>query len=139
MTIPQVQNVDEARQVLQAFAAAQVNVWSPSNRAGTAIAMLMIEDPGALAQVKAFAKLKGISILACGIGSMTQALGGDRHRGEQAAQAVLAETKRIKVPNMITADNEDVERRVEEGFLALLMFDAQADTAIKIGRAAAGR
>lgn len=139
VTVPHVESVDEAREVLKAFAAAKVNVWSPSNPAGDKIAMLMIEDPGALAQVKAFADLKGISLLACGIGSMTQALGGDRQKGEAATQTVLAETKRVKLPNMITANAQDVGQRVKEGFLGLLMQGAQADDAIKVGRAAAGR
>jgi 2-keto-3-deoxy-L-rhamnonate aldolase RhmA len=131
--------VDEARRVLQAFDTANVNVWSPSNPAGEKIAMLMIEDPGALAQVRALADLKGVSVLACGIGSMTQALGGDRQKGEDATQTVLAETKRVKVPNMITANVQDVEKRIKEGFLGLLMQGAQADEAIKVGRAASGR
>jgi 2-keto-3-deoxy-L-rhamnonate aldolase RhmA len=139
VTVPHVQNVDEAKRVLQAFQAAKVNIWSPSNPKGEKIAMLMIEDAGALAQVKEIADLKGISVLACGIGSMTQALGGDRQKGEEATQKVLAETKRVKVPNMLTANSQDVEKRIKEGFLALLMQGAQADEAIKIGRAAAGR
>ena len=139
VTVPHVQNVDEAKGVLQAFQAANVNIWSPSNPRGEKIAMLMIEDAGALAQVKDIADLKGISVLACGIGSMTQALGGDRQKGEEATQTVLAETKRVKVPNMLTANSQDVEKRIKEGFLALLMQGAQADEAIKIGRAAAGR
>jgi 2-keto-3-deoxy-L-rhamnonate aldolase RhmA len=139
VTVPHVQSVEEARQVMQAFQAAKVNVWSPSNPGGDKIAMLMIEDPGALAQVKGFADLKGISVLACGIGSMTQALGGDRQKGEEATQTVLAETTRVKVPNMITANAQDVEKRIKEGFLGLLMQGAQADEAIRVGRAAAGR
>jgi hypothetical protein len=40
---------------------------------------------------------------------------------------------------MLTANVKDVETRVKEGFLALLMQGAQADEAIKIGRSAAGR
>lgn len=139
VTVPHVENIDEANRVLQAFRAAKVNVWSPSNPRGEKIAMLMIEDPGALAQVKQFADLKGVSVLACGIGSMTQALGGDRAKGEEATQQVLAETKRARIPNMLTANSQDVEKRLKEGFLALLMQGAQADEAIKIGRAAAGR
>jgi 2-keto-3-deoxy-L-rhamnonate aldolase RhmA len=139
VTVPHVTSVDEAKQVLAAFQAANVSIWSPSNPAGEKIAMLMIEDPGALAQAKEIADLKGISILACGIGSITQALGGDRQKGEEATQKVLAETKRVKVPNMLTANSQDVEKRIKEGFLGLLMQGAQADEAIKIGRAAAGR
>lgn len=139
VTVPHVESVEEARQVLAAFAAAKVNVWSPANPAGDKIAMLMIEDPGALAQVHAIAQLEGISVLACGIGSMTQALGGDRRKGEEATQQVLAATRRVKVPNMLTANVQDVERRIKEGFLALLMQGPQADEAIAIGRRAAGR
>jgi 2-keto-3-deoxy-L-rhamnonate aldolase RhmA len=139
VTVPHVESVAEAKRVLDAFRQTGVNVWSPSNPAGDKIAMLMIEDPGALAQTKEIADLKGISLLACGIGSMTQALGGDRAKGEEATQKVLAETRRVKVPNMLTANAQDVEKRIKEGFLALLMQGQQADEAIKIGRVAAGR
>lgn len=139
VTVPHVQSVDEAKRVLEAFREAKVDVWSPSNPGGEKIAMLMIEDPGALAQAKELADLKGISVLACGIGSMRQAFGGDQQKGEEATQKVLAETKRVKVPNMLTANAQDVEKRIKEGFLALLMQGAQADEAIKLGRAAAGR
>jgi 2-keto-3-deoxy-L-rhamnonate aldolase RhmA len=139
VTVPHIETVDEAKRVLDAFRAAGVDVWSPSNPKGDKIAMLMIEDPGALAQAKEIADLKGISVLACGIGSMTQALGGDRAKGEEATQKVLAETKRVKVPNMLTATAQDVEKRIKQGFLALLMQGQQADEAITLGRAAAAR
>ena len=39
----------------------------------------------------------------------------------------------------LTANAVDVEHRVAEGFLALLMQGAEADEAIRIGRIAAGR
>jgi len=114
-------------------------VWSPSNPDGETIAMLMLEDPAAVAQAKEVADLKGVSILACGIGSLTQALGGDRAGAEAGTQQVLAQAKRAKIPDMLTANPRDVEQRVKEGFLALLMQGPTADEAIKIGRAAAGR
>jgi len=85
------------------------------------------------------ADLKGMSILACGIGSLTQALGGDRAGAEAGTQRVLAESKRAKIPNMLTANAKDIEQRIKEGFLALLMQGPTADETIKIGRAAAGR
>ena len=139
VTIPHVQNVDEARQAIAVFADAKANVWSPSNPGGTKIAMLMLEDPAAVAQAKEVADLKGISVLACGIGSLTQALGGDRAGAEAATQKILAETKRVKIADMLTANPQDVEQRVKEGFLALLMQGPTADDAITIGRRAAGR
>jgi 2-keto-3-deoxy-L-rhamnonate aldolase RhmA len=139
VTIPHVTSVDEAKLAIGFFQAAKANVWSPANPKGEKLAMLMIEDPGALAQATAFADLKGYSILACGIGSLTQALGGDRAGAEKGTQTILAETKRVKLVNMLTASPKDVEQRVKEGFLALLAQGASADETIKLGRAAAGR
>ena len=101
--------------------------------------MLMLEDPAAVAQARDVADLKGYSILACGIGSLAQALGGDRAGAEAGTQKVLAEAKRAKLADMLTANPQDVAQRVKEGFLALLMQGPTADEAITIGRAAAGR
>jgi 2-keto-3-deoxy-L-rhamnonate aldolase RhmA len=139
VTVPHIRDLDEAKLALSFFAAAKANVWSPKNPKGTKLAMLMLEDPKAIDQRTAIADLPGVSILACGIGSLTQALGGDRAGAEAGTQQVLVETKRVKIANMLTANAKDVEQRVKEGFLALLMQGAQADDAIKIGRAAAGR
>lgn len=139
VTVPHVRGLDEATQVLGFFRDAKADVWSPSNPKGEKIAMLMLEDPNAVAQAKQIADLKGLSILACGIGSLTQALGGDRAGAEAATQSILAETKRVRIANMLTAGTQDVEKRVNEGFLALLMQGSSADEAIGIGRAASGR
>src|SRR6187455_1837970 len=139
VTIPHIRDIDEAKLALSFFTAAKANVWSPKNPKGTKLAMLMLEDPKAIAQRKEIADLPGLSILACGIGSLAQALGGDRAGAEAGTQQVLVETKRVKVANMLTANAKDVEQRVKEGFLALLMNGPQADEAITIGRAAAGR
>jgi creatinine amidohydrolase len=139
VTIPHVQNVDEAKQAIGFFADAKANVWSPSNPGGDKLAMLMIEDPGALQQTTQIADLKGYSILACGIGSLTRALGGNREAGEAGTRKVLAESQRVKLPNMLTATPDDVEQRVREGFLGILAQGPRADEAIRIGLAAAGR
>ena len=99
----------------------------------------MLEDPKAIAQRKEIADLKGLSILACGIGSLAQALGGDRAGAEAGTQQVLVETRRVRIANMLPASAKDVEQRVKEGFSAILGQGPQADEMIKIGRAAAGR
>ena len=75
-------------------------------------------------------------MLACGIGSLTGALKGDRVAAEKSNQELLTETKRVKLVNMITANKDDVAQRVKEGFLGLLVPN---DEVIKAGRAAAGR
>ena len=139
VVLPHVRGADEARQAIGFFEAAGADVWSPVNPEGKVLAMLMIEDPGALAEVEAIADTPGYSILACGIGSLTRALEGDREAAEAGNQEVLAHARRAGLPDMITADAEDVARRIEEGFLALLMSGPEADEAIRVGRAAAGR
>ena len=139
VTIPHIRTLDEARQAIGFFRDAKANVWSPKNPRGEKLAMLMLEDPAAVAQAKEIAALDGLSILACGIGSLAQALGGDRAGAEAGTQKVLQEAKAAKLPDMLTANTQDVAQRVTEGFLALLMQGPTADEAIKAGRAAAGR
>lgn len=139
VTIPHIRDLEEAELALSFFEAAKANVWSPSNPKGTKLAMLMLEDPKAIAQRKEIAGLEGLSILACGIGSLAQALGGDRAGAEAGTQQVLIETRRLKLANMLPATVKDVEQRIREGFSAILGQGPQADEMITIGRAAAGR
>ncbi len=101
--------------------------------------MMMLEDPHAVAQAAQIADIGGYSVLACGIGSLTGALNGDRKAAEAGNQALLVETKRVKLVNMLTADVKDVGQRVKEGFLGLLALGTDTDAVIKAGRAAAGR
>ncbi|MEZ5287805.1 MAG: aldolase/citrate lyase family protein [Vicinamibacterales bacterium] len=139
VTLPHIRSVEEARTAIGFFEAAGANVWSPSNRSGSVIAMLMVEDPAAVAAAGQIADLKGVSVLACGIGSLTQALGGDRAGGEAGTQKVLVETRRTGLPNMLTASPQDVVQRVKEGFLGLLGNGPSGDEMIRVGRQAAGR
>ena len=139
VVLPHVRNVAEARAAVGFFEDAGADVWSPANPDGTVIAMLMVEDPDAVAEAAAIADVPGYSVLACGIGSLTGALGGDREAAEQGNQAVLAEATRAGLADMITANAGDIEQRVEEGFLGLLMQVGGAEEAIRLGRQAAGR
>jgi len=139
VTLPHIRHLDDARQAIGFFQAAGTNVWSPANPSGDTIAMLMLEDPAAVSEAPAIADLGGYSILACGIGSLRGALGGDRDGAEAGVAHVLAESKRTGLVNMLTASSADVEARLTQGFLALLMQGAGADEAIRLGRAAAGR
>jgi hypothetical protein len=139
ITFPHVQTLDEAKQIIAAAQAEKINVWSPDNPKGDKLLMMMVEDPNAVAQAAEFVNLKGFSILACGIGSLRGALKGDAAAAEAGTQKVLAETKRAKLPNILTANTQDVEQRIKEGFLGLLMQGQNADEAIKVGRKAAGR
>jgi hypothetical protein len=139
VTLPHIRSVDEAKTAVAFFQEARANVWSPSNPSGTTIAMLMVEDPDAVAAAGRIADLQGVSVLACGIGSLTQALKGDRAGAETGTLKVLGETKRARLPNMLTAGPGDVRQRVEQGFLGLLGSGPSADEMIRIGRQVAGR
>lgn len=138
IVLPHIRSAEEARMAVGFFDEAGADVWSPTNPDGTVIAMLMIEDAGALAEVEDIADIPGYSVLACGIGSLTRAL-GDGEAGEAGNQEVLAHARRVGLPDMITANADDVERRIEEGFLGLLMNGPEADEHIRAGRTAAGR
>lgn len=139
VVFPHIRSPEDARMAISFMTETGSDLWSSSNPSGDKIAMIMIEDPASLARVEETANVPGIGILACGIGSLTGALGGDREAAEVGNQKVLAEAKRIGAVDMITANSNNVTGRVVEGFLALLMQGASADEAIEIGRAAAGR
>jgi 2-keto-3-deoxy-L-rhamnonate aldolase RhmA len=139
VTIPHVTGVAQASEAIGFFQDAKANVWSSANPKGDKIAMLMLEDPAAVAQARTVADLKGYSILACGIGSLAQAMGGDRAGAETGTQQVLTEAKRAKLVDMLTFNAQDADKRVKEGFLALLTQGPNSDEAIRVGRSAAGR
>ena len=142
VTVPHVRSVEEARLVIGFFEESGADVWSPSNPGGSFIGMMMVEDRAAVAAAAEIAALPGYSLLACGIGSYTADLGGDREAAEAGNLQVLAEAEANGLADMITANAQDIARRVEEGFLGLLMQGPTANAAdetILIGRAAAGR
>ena len=117
--MPHVRNLEEARTVAGLFAELGVDVWSPANPTGEKIAMIMLEDPEAIEQVAEIAEIGGISILACGIGSLTGAVARardpeaegrpettdeDRATAEAMNLRVLEESKRVGIADMITAN-----------------------------------
>ena len=139
VVVPHVRNTAEAETVISFFADAGADVWTPQNPEGSVVAMLMLEDPEAVAQAEEIAALDGISVLACGIGSLTRAMDGDREGAEAGNRAVLSAASDAGLADMITANAQDVAARIDQGFLALLMAGPTADDAIQIGRAHAGR
>jgi hypothetical protein len=134
VVFPHVRSVEEAQMIAGFFEQLDVEVWSPLNPKGDKLAMIMIEDPVAVGLASQIASVQGYSILACGIGSLTRALGGDREASEQGNLHVLAEATRVGLPDMITANVGNVQQRIEEGFLALLMQGSGADEAIRLAK-----
>ena len=123
------------------FESAGADVWSPQNPDGKILAMIMIEDASAVEVAAAIADTPGYSVLACGIGSLTGAMGGDRDAGEAGCMAVLAEGNRVGVYNMMTAMTpESAIDRIERGYLGILSFPSdQYEAMVQAGRDAEGR
>lgn len=137
VVFPHVRSAEEARMAVSFFEG--VNVWSPSNPDGDFIVMLMLETPEVFAELEEIANIPDYSALACGIGSLTSALGGDRETAETMNLEVLAHAERAGLADMITANTESVARRVDQGFLGLLVYGPEANEVIRLGRVAAGR
>lgn len=137
VVIPHVRSLEEARTAVSFFEDA--DVWSPATPDGRVVAMLMVEDPEAVAQAAEIADLPGYSVLACGIGSLTRAMGGDREGAEAGCLEVMAEGDRAGKANMMTANAESVMSRLAQGYVGILLQGPSADSVIRVGRAAAGR
>ncbi len=137
VVFPHVRSAEEARTAVSFFEG--VNVWSPANPDGDFVVMLMLETPDVFTELEEIANIPNYSALACGIGSLTRALDGDRETAEKMNLEVLAHSKRVGMADMITANTESVARRVSEGFLGLLVYGPEANEVMRLGRAAAGR
>jgi 2-keto-3-deoxy-L-rhamnonate aldolase RhmA len=137
VVFPHVRSAEEARTAVSFFEG--VNVWSPANPDGDIVVMLMLETPDVFAELEEIANIPNYSSLACGIGSLTNALGGDREAAEKMNLEVLIHSQRVGMADMITANTESVARRVDQGFLGLLVYGPTANEVIRLGRAAAGR
>jgi 2-keto-3-deoxy-L-rhamnonate aldolase RhmA len=141
VVIPHVRSAAEARTAAAFFAEAGANVWSPANPKGTVIAMLMVEDKGAIAELPEIAAVKGYSLLSCGIGSLTRDMGGDAPGAEAACQRARDLGAKAGMPSMMTATAATINDRITKGYLGLLLSGTadQASTIIRAGRVVAKR
>ena len=141
VVIPHVRSTAEARTAAAFFTEAGANVWSPANPKGTVIAMLMVEDKGAIAEVADIAAVKGYSLLSCGIGSLTRDMGGDAPGAEAACQRTRDLGAKAGMPSMMTATAGSMKDRIEKGYLGLLLSGTaeQASAIIRTGRPLAKR
>ncbi|AMW06447.1 hypothetical protein GEMMAAP_00890 [Gemmatimonas phototrophica] len=141
VVIPHVRSASEAALAVSFFTDLRANVWSPKNPAGTVIAMLMIEDKGAVAEMQAIAAVPGYSLLSCGIGSLTRDMGGDAPGAETACKNVRDAGAKLGMPSMMTANDKTIGDRLAKGYLGLLMAGTaeQTDAIIRTGRELAKR
>ena len=143
VVIPHVRSAAEAKLAAGFFREAGANVWSRANPSGTVVAMLMIEDKGAVDEMNEIAAVPGYSLLSCGIGSLTQALGGREKAAdaEAACQRVRDVGEKAGMPSMMTANAATLSDRIKRGYKGLLLMGAtaQTDSLIRVGREAVGR
>lgn len=137
VVLPHIRSAEEARMAVSFFEG--YNVWSPDNPDGEIVVMLLIEDPNVFAELEEIVNIPGYSSLACGIGSLTAALDGDREAAEILNQQVLAASTRVGMVDLITANEQSMEMRVKQGFLGLLPIGPNQDVSIQLGRKATGR
>ncbi len=136
IVIPHVRSVNEARMAVRFFRDAGANVWSPANPSGTVVAMLMVEDEGAIASIAEIASIPGYSLLSCGIGSLTRDMGGDAPAAEAACASVRDLAASKGMPSMMTATAASLRERIASGYLGLLLSGSieQATSVIRDAR-----
>lgn len=141
VVIPHVRSPEEARVATSFFHDAGADVWSPDNPGGSVIAMLMVEDQGAVAAAEEIAAIPGYSMLSCGIGSLTGDMDGDREGAEAACDDVLRIATEAGMTSMMTASADNIVERIEQGFQGLLLYGSpeEAEETILRGHEAAGR
>lgn len=74
-----------------------------------------------------------------GPGTLRSVFQGDMAKVEDAIQTQLASCKEFNVPCGITANVNDIEKRIKEGFRMIIIYDRDYPETIKAGRAVAGR
>ncbi len=141
VVIPHVRTAVEAKLAVSFFTDAGAQVWSPANPAGNVIAMLMVEDKGAIADMRAIAAVPGYSLFSCGIGSLTRDMGGDAAGAEAACKQVRNLGEKAGMPSMMTATAATLGDRITQGYRGLLLSGSaeQASAIIRTGHVAAGR
>lgn len=140
LVIPHVRSPEEARLAVSFIEATDADVWSPANPDGTFIYMLMVEDVDAIEAVEEIVSVPGYSMLSCGIGSLTGAMGGDREGAEAACEEVMRLGAERGMPSMMTASADNMAHRIEQGYLGILIGGTpeQWTELIRMGRQAAG-
>ncbi len=140
VVIPHVRTPEEAALAAGFFQEAGANVWSPSNPSGTVVAMLMVEDAGAIGVLDQIVAVPGYSMLSCGIGSLTGDMGGDAAGAEAACLRTREAASAHSMPSMMTANAATIGDRLANGYLGILVSGTgeQAAEIIKTGKVAVG-
>ena len=126
----------------------KADVW-PLNPNGELVNFTIVESKEGLAKVREIAAVKGIGVLFPGAGTLrgifstTDANGRrvlDEAAWEGAIQQVLAACKEFNVPCGYPANENDIEKRIQQGFSVFIIgWGESGFRAVDIGRKASGR
>ena len=126
---------------------ARADVW-PLNPRGELMAWAIVESREGLAKVREIAAVPGLAVLFPGSGTLrgvfTSTVNGqrvfDEAGWEAALQQVLAACKEFKVACGIPATENDVEKRIQQGFSVFIInWGDPGFRTVELGRKAAGR
>lgn len=128
-------HVESAEQAAVAVSVMGDRLW-PGNPDGDLVNILIIEDRAGVERADEIVGTEGVSIVFPGPGDLRRAYEGDMEAVEGAIRTVLAACRRHEVPCGITANVNDIEERIAQGFRVFIVSDPAAVTA---GRVAVGR
>jgi 4-hydroxy-2-oxoheptanedioate aldolase len=110
----------------------------PIDPDGELASIFIIESEKGIANSREITRVRP-TVAIPGPGTLGRVYNRDMAKVEQAIQTQLASCKAFDVPCGITANTKDVEKRIEEGFRLIIIYDRDYAETIRLGRAAAGR
>lgn len=113
----------------------RADLW-PVSPQGELVNLLLIEDKVGIANARQIVSTPGASIVIPGPGDLRRAYAGDMEGVEKAIQTTLAACKEYGVACGITAGPDDIEKRLDEGFLVIIVTNHDA---LAVGRRSSGR
>ncbi len=129
-------HVNRAEQAEISVSSMGEQLWREGSARGELVNVQIVEEQEGIANVSDIMDTPGLSVVFAGPGTLRQSYAGDIAAVEKAIQTVLAACKQSDVPCGVTAGTDDIEKRLQEGFRVIIVYDLAA---LPIGRQAAGR
>lgn len=110
----------------------------PLNPVGELASLFVVSTEKGRANCREIARVRP-TLVCAGPGTLDSVSRGAPEQTEASLQTLLAACKETDVPCGIPANEQDIARRIKEGFRAIFLHERGYELTIKIGRAAAGR
>jgi 4-hydroxy-2-oxoheptanedioate aldolase len=110
----------------------------PINPDGELASIFIVESVKGIANSREITRARP-TVAFPGPGTLRSVFQGDMVKVEDAIQTQLASCKELSVPCGITANVNDIDKRIKEGFRMIIIYDRDYPETIRAGRAAAGR